>query len=97
MKLFTIKQVTLSDLLSKIGGFWTAVSSVTVTLVSSFLYNEFMKREALIIQERQSKKIRGQCHDADIIMDTMKGRLSYVTKYEQFDRLEANLQRENLL
>ena len=41
----SLKYVTIDSLLSKIGGFWTALSSITLSIMTFYLYDHFMKRQ----------------------------------------------------
>ena len=44
----------LSSILSKIGGFWSALKSISFFVMSYFLYRQFLKSEAALIEQHQN-------------------------------------------
>lgn len=57
LELFVLETVSLSEVLSKIGGLWTAVSSFTFLIASLFLYKNMLQQQAVIIQKNQQIKM----------------------------------------
>ena len=73
--------------MSRVGGFWTALNSITFFIMSYYLYHKFIKEQADAIKKDRVLNFRGDSADRSAdVMGIIKNRFSLLSIFELFDR-----------